>query len=104
MRNFTVERQVFADTRLRVAYISTKGSHLMGYYDQNAPIYNSTLTLAQNQATIDERRPIQGFEQIFGDTNGLNSTSHALQVSVNKRFSHGFSVLVRSAWSKKHRR
>ena len=98
--NFTVERQVFADTRLRVAYVGTKGSHLMGYYDQNAPIYNSTLTLAQNRATIDERRPIQGFEQIFRDTNGLNSTSHALQVSVNKRFSHGFSVLGSYTWSK----
>ena len=98
--NLTVERQVFADTRLRVAYVGTKGSHLMGYYDQNAPIYNSGLTLAQNRATIDERRPIQGFEQIFRDINGLNSTSHALQVSVNKRFSHGFSILGSYTWSK----
>jgi hypothetical protein len=98
--NFTIERQLFSDTRLRVAYVGTKGSHLMGYYDQNAPIYNAALSLAQNRATIDERRPIPGFEQIFRDINGLNSVSNALQVSINKRFSHGFSVLSSYTWSK----
>lgn len=98
--NFAVERQLLPDTRLRVAYVGTKGSHLMGYYDQNAPIYNPLLTLAQNRATIDARRPIQGFEQIFRDINGLNSVSNALQVSLNKRFSHGFSVLSSYTWSK----
>jgi outer membrane receptor protein involved in Fe transport len=98
--NFTIERQLFSDTRLRVAYVGTKGSHLMGYYDQNAPIYNSALTLSENRATIDERRPIPGFEQIFRDINGLNSVSNALQVSINKRFSHGFSVLSSYTWSK----
>jgi hypothetical protein len=98
--NFTIERQIFSDTRLRVAYVATKGSHLMGYYDQNAPIYNPSLSLAVNRATIDARRPIQGFEQIFRDINGLNSTSNALQISVNKRFSHGFSILSSYTWSK----
>jgi hypothetical protein len=98
--SFTVERQILTDTRLRLAYVGTKGSHLMGYYDQNAPIYNPALTLAQNRATIDARRPIQGYAQIYRDINALNSSSNALQVSVNKRFSRGFSVLGSYTWSK----
>ena len=98
--NFTIEHQLFSDTRIRVAYVGTKGSHLMGYYDQNAPIYNRSLSLTANRATIDARRPIKGFQQIYRDINGLNSTSNALQLSVNKRFSRGFSVLGSYTWSK----
>lgn len=98
--NFTIEHQLFSDTRIRLAYVGTKGSHLMGYYDQNAPIYNPSLSLAANRATIDARRPINGFQQIYRDLNGLNSSSNALQVSVNKRFSRGFSVLGSYTWSK----
>ena len=98
--NLTLERQILRDTRLRVSYVGSKGSHLMGYYDQNAPLYNSSVTLAQNRMTIDARRPIQGYQQIYRDINGLNSSSNALQISVNKRFSHGFSVLGSYTWSK----
>lgn len=98
--NLTVERQVLPDTRLRVAYVGTKGTHLSGYYDQNAPIYNRNLTLDQNLADIDGRRPIPGFQQILRFFHGLNSTYNGLQISVDKRFSHGFSILSSYAWSK----
>jgi hypothetical protein len=98
--NFTVERQVLKDTRVRVAYVGSKGSHLSGFYDQNAPIYNPNLSLAENRATIGERRPIQGFENIYRFIHGLNSNYHALQVSVDKRFSRGISILGSYTWSK----
>jgi hypothetical protein len=83
-----------------VAYVGAAASHLMGFYDQNAPIYNSSLTLAQNRANIDGRRPIAGFQQILRDFHGLNSSYHGLQISVDKRFSHGFSILGSYTWSK----
>jgi hypothetical protein len=98
--NFTVEREVLADTRLRVAYVGTKATHLKGEYDQNAPIYNPNLTLAQNRSTIDARRPIRGFQRIVRFFHGLNSNYHALQVSVDKRFSRGFTILNSYTWSK----
>jgi len=98
--NLTVERQVLRDVRLRVGYVGTKGSHLSGYYDQNAPIYNPSLTLAQNRASIDARRPVPGFEQILRFFHGLNSSYNGLQISVDKRFSHGFSILSSYTWSK----
>ncbi len=68
--NFTVEREFVqrypvADRLRRHAV-----GHLKGEYDQNAPIYNPNLTLAQNRATIDERRPIQGYSRIVGSFTG----------------------------------
>jgi len=37
-----------------VGYVGSKSTHLKGEYDQNAPIYNNSLTLAQNRP---HRRP-----------------------------------------------
>ncbi|MEK7404686.1 MAG: carboxypeptidase regulatory-like domain-containing protein, partial [Acidobacteriota bacterium] len=98
--NLTVEREVFHDTRLRVAYVGSAASHLKGEYDQNPPIYNPNRTLAQNRATIDERRPIKGFQRIDRFFHGLNSNYHSLQVSVDKRYGGGFTILNSYTWSK----
>src|SRR2546426_3026972 len=98
--NFTLERELLKDTRLRMAYVGTQSTHLKGEYDQNAPIYNPNRTLAQNRATIDDRRPIQGFSRIDRFFNGLNASYNALQVSLDKRYSHGFTVLTSYTWSK----
>jgi hypothetical protein len=98
--NLTLERQLLADTRLRVAYVGTKGTHLAGYYDQNSPIYNPKLTLAQNIANVNDRRPLVGFARILRNMNGLNSDYNGLQISVEKRFHRGFSVLSSFTWSK----
>src|SRR5215813_10142207 len=98
--NFTIERELIKDTRLRAAYVGTKSTHLKGEYDQNAPIYNPNLTLAQNRATIDDRRPIQGFSRIDRFFHGLNATYNSLQVSLDKRYSHGFTILTSYTWSK----
>ncbi|MEK7405384.1 MAG: TonB-dependent receptor, partial [Acidobacteriota bacterium] len=98
--NLTLERQVLPDTRLRVAYVGTTGAHLMGFYDQNSPIYNPNLTLAQNRADVQGRRPLKGFGQLRRNFHGLNSSYNGLQVSVDKRFSHGFSILSSYTFSK----
>ena len=76
--NFTVERELFKDTRLRTAYVGTQSAHLKNEYDQNAPIYNPNLTLAQNRATIDERRPIQG---LFTDRQVLSRAQLVVQLA-----------------------
>ena len=95
-----MERELVRDTRLRVAYVGTKATHLKGEYDQNAPIYNPNLTLAQNRANIDARRPIAGFQRIDRFFSGLNSDYNALQISFNKRYSRGFTILASYTWSK----
>ncbi len=98
--NFTVERQLIKDTRLRAAYVGTQSAHLKGEYDQNAPVYNPNLTLAQNRSSIDDRRPLQGFSRIDRFFHGLNASYNALQVSLDKRYGHGFTVLTSYTWSK----
>jgi len=98
--NFTIERELFKDTRLRAAYVGTQSVHLKNEYDQNAPIYNPNLTLAQNRATIDERRPLEDYSRIVRFFHGLNASYNSLQVSVDKRYSKGFTVLASYTWSK----
>ena len=98
--NLTVERQVLRDTRLRVAYVGTTAGHLMGFYDQNSPVYNPGLTLAQNRADVQGRRPMPAYGQLRRNFHGLNSNYNALQISVDKRFSRGFSILGFYTWSK----
>jgi hypothetical protein len=91
---------VVPNTRLRVAYVGTKASHLKGEYDQNAPLYNPALTLAENRDTINERRAIQGFSRIVRFFHGLNSSYNSLQVSLDKRYSRGFTILTSYTWAK----
>ncbi len=98
--NFTVEREIFRDARLRVAYVGNKSTHLKGEYDQNAPIYNPGLSLNENRNTIDERRPFQGFSRIVRFFHGLNSNYNGLQISFDKRYSNGFTLLSTYTWSK----
>lgn len=98
--NLTVERQFLTNTLLRVGYIGTKGTHLKTLYDQNPPIYNPALSLAQNRATIDERRRIKGYQTINRFMHGLNSSYHALQATVEKRYSSGLTASGSYTWSK----
>ena len=98
--SFTVERQILPDTLIRVGYVGTKGTHLAGFYDENSPVYNTSLTLAQNIANVNGRRPLTAFARIRRNMNGLNSEYNGLQISVDKRFSHGFSILGSYAWAK----
>jgi hypothetical protein len=73
---------------------------LKSEYDQNAPIYNPSLTLAQNRADIDGRRPVKDFQTISRWMHGLNSTYHALQLSLDKRYSQGVTVSANYTWAK----
>lgn len=98
--SLTIERELISSLVLRVGYVGTKGTHLTSNYDQNAPIYNPSLSLTQNRAIINERRPIQDFQTIYRWMHGLNSSYNALQVTVDKRYSKGFTISTAYTWSK----
>jgi Carboxypeptidase regulatory-like domain len=98
--SLTLERELAASIVARVGYVGTKGTHLTSNYDQNPAIYDQNLTLTQNRATINERRPIQDFQTINRWMHGLNSSYHALQLSVDKRYSKGFTISAAYTWSK----
>src|SRR5262245_26437720 len=94
--NFTVERQVASDLLVRASYVGSKGTHLNYNNDINAPLPSPSAT-ADNE---DARRPYSQFVQLTQDTSGANSTYNALQLAVEKRFSHNFTVSANYTWSR----
>jgi hypothetical protein len=98
--SLTVEREVPGNVLVRLGYVGTKATHLKSEYDQNAPIYDSRLSLIENRANINERRPVQDFQTISRWMHGLNSIYHAMQVSADKRYSKGVTVSASYTWSR----
>jgi hypothetical protein len=98
--NFTVERALGATWTARAGYVGTKSTHLIANYDQNAPIYDFSKTLQQNQATINQRRPRPQFQTIDTLFHGLGSNYNSLQLALNKRYGKGLSVSNSYTWSK----
>jgi carboxypeptidase family protein/TonB-dependent receptor-like protein len=98
--SLTFERELRGNFVARAAYVGTKATHLKSEYDQNAPIYDRSKSLAENRADIDGRRPVKDFQTISRWMHGLNSSYHALQLSLDKRYSHGITVSTNYTWSK----
>ncbi|HVP49561.1 MAG TPA: carboxypeptidase regulatory-like domain-containing protein [Bryobacteraceae bacterium] len=98
--NLTIEHQFREDWTLRLSYVGTKGTHLWADYDLNAPIYDFSKSLSDNQQSIDARRPRQQYESIDLLFAGLNQSYNSLQVSLNKRFHRGISNQLSYTWSK----
>lgn len=94
--NFTVERQVTTDLLARVSYVGSKSTHLNYNTDINAPLPSPTAT-ADNE---DARRPYSQFLQFTQNVAGANSNYNALQLSLEKRFSRGFTMSANYTWSK----
>jgi hypothetical protein len=89
---------------LRVAYVGNLSREFYLSRDQNAPVYfpgASTSTAALNA-----RRPYQPtpnsyvFGAIVENDPANNASYDALQVTLTRRFSHGFSLLASYVWSK----
>lgn len=98
--NLTLERKLANDWLLRLGYVGSKATHLMADYNQNAPIYDFSRSLTDNRNTIDARRPFRRYQGINTLFTGLNQIYNSFQVSLNKRFSRGFSILTSYTWSK----
>jgi Carboxypeptidase regulatory-like domain/TonB-dependent Receptor Plug Domain len=105
--NLTVEHGFGANWMLRAAYVGNDGHRLYGTGDQesgllqlNPAIYNPALTPAQNAATTQQRRVYPSFASVPSINSGVNSNYNAFQLTLEKRFGHGFSFLSSFAWSK----
>jgi hypothetical protein len=105
--NLTVERGFGANWMLRAAYVGNEGHRLFGTGDQesgllqlNPAIYNPALSFQQNENTIQQRRPNQNFGSVAEINSGVNSNYNSLQLTLEKRFGHGLSLLSNFAWSK----
>jgi hypothetical protein len=101
--NLMIEREFVRDWLGRIGYFGNKGTHFYGNGSgpdrpANAAIYvpgNSTL------ANIQQRRPYQNFSNVGIVDSGNDTHYHSLQLSVEKRFGHGFSVVTNYTWAKR---
>lgn len=101
--NFTIQRELGSDMAFEIGYVGTKGSRLLQRFDSNAP--------DPGPGNVNARRPVTrldvpgiGIVTPLADTfrrefSG-NSSYHALQTRLEKRFSHGLSFLTSYVWSK----
>ena len=86
--NFTLEHQLRADLLVRGAYVGSKGTHLGINTDVNAARYFP----GAEDIDADLRRPYSDFTQITQNVSGANSIYNSLQLGLDKRFSHGFTL------------
>ncbi len=121
--NFAIQRSLFAGWTMQVAYVGSKGTKLFGgNYDLNQldpknfslgltlqdqvnnPFFGQIATGALSGRTVARSqllRPFPDYLQVatWGNTN-LSSSYHSLQISAEKRFSSGLSVLANYTKSK----
>ncbi len=93
--NLVVERQLAGDWILRVAYVGSHASHLLESLELNPAVYT-----AGSKLSTDQRRAFQPYGSISQASQDINSSYNSLQLTAQKRFSHGFSVLANYTWSK----
>jgi hypothetical protein len=96
--NFTVERQTFWNTLLSVAYVGRRGLHGQREADINQPTIATVL--ANPGVNLDALRPYKGYNSIRETDNVASSIYNSLQLSWNRRFTHGFAFGVAYTLSK----
>ena len=105
--NLNIERALGRDWLLEVGYIGTKGTKLPRFIEANPAVY---IPGESTQDNGDQRRLYSGCTvtgttpctySSVGEIAGISDSSYnALQVSLKRRFAHGFSMLVSYTLSK----
>ena len=93
----SIERKVARDFVVKAAYAGSQGTHLASLREGNPAIYAPGATTA----TTNERRPLYpNFSEVSLIEPGDTSSYNALQLTAERRFSNGFSVLANYTFSK----
>lgn len=96
--NLSVQREIANNTRLEVAYVGNKGTHLLGEQDLNqVPL---SARVANSGAQANAIRPYVGFGAINNLATRFDSNYNSLQVSLNRQVSRGLNLGVAYTWSK----
>ena len=102
--NLTFEQGLAHNWLIRAAFIGNNGHRLYGTGDQesgllqlNPAIYIPGQSTEEN---TQQRRVYSGYASIASINSGINSNYNAAQLTVEKRYAHGFSVLSSFSWSK----
>jgi hypothetical protein len=94
-----IERQLASNLMVRVAYVGNQSHKLIEQLDINQPIVRAGSSTASN---INARRPILPgtYGQLSESSSIGNAHYDSLQVSVDRRFAHGFSILANYTFGK----
>jgi len=93
--NFSAQQQLFSDWILTVAYAGSTGNHLFIVDQLNPAVFGKA------GANANARRLYAPLYTSIVDMLSVgNSSYNGLQVSVNKRFHRGLTILVNYTWSK----
>jgi len=95
--NFNLQQEAAPGYVVTAGYIGSKGTRLPIRRELNPAIFRTGATLANTDA---RRIYAPDFASIISYENVINSTYHALQLTLNKRFSHGFTVLASYTYAK----
>ncbi|MBV8817585.1 MAG: TonB-dependent receptor, partial [Acidobacteriaceae bacterium] len=90
--NFNVQRELTGSMALTVGYVGSKGTHLDRAYDYNEPAPTASFTQSLRKYPM--------YSTINVRSASASSVYHALQASVEKRFSYGLSFLSAYTFSK----
>lgn len=96
--NVTLERQLGGSWLARASYAGSKGTALASGRDFNSPYPDATATTS----TTNQRRPYAayGLGQVVMMEPAGNSIFNSLQLTAEKRFSRGFTILANYMYSK----
>ena len=93
--NLTVQRELASNWVATAAYVGSKGDHLFIGSELNPAVYG------RPGKTVDSRRLYYPtFTNVTNQTSNGSSIYHALQLTINKRLTHGLTVLANYTWSK----
>ncbi len=96
--NFNIQQEAIQGIVFTAAYVGSKGTGFSILRDLNTALYRPGAT----GANVDQRRPYS--PGVLGSISSYEplgfSSYHALQLTVNKRFAKGYSVLANYTWAR----
>lgn len=100
--NLAIERQFASDMLFRIAYVGNKGTYFFGAAESSREI-NPAIYIpgASTVGNTQARRPHQNFSRVGLYESSNNTNYNALELTVEKRYARGFSLLASYTWSKK---
>ena len=102
--NLTLERGIGPNWLIRAAYMGSKGSYLSGTGDQESGMRQMNPAIyipgQSTEANTQQRRIYPSFGFVNSINSGVDSSYNALQLSLEKHLTQGFSFLANFTWSR----
>jgi hypothetical protein len=93
--NLMIERQLPGGWLARAGYVGSHGSHGMESIELNPSVYIPGSSLG-----ADARRILPGYSNVTQVSYDINSSFHSMQLTGERRFRSGMTILANYTWSK----